>query len=250
MTPFDATVIAVAGVAAGTVNAVVGSGTLITFSTLVGLGYDPLVANVSNNIGLVPGGASAAIGFRRELEGQAARVRRLAIASGSGGIVGALLLLSLPSSVFDAVVPVLILLACGLVVAQPRINAWLSARRPERPQHGGPELLVGVFATGIYGGYFGAGQGIILIAALGILLSEPLARVNALKNVLASIVNLLASVVFVFGADVDWAIVVLLAAGSILGGQVGATAGRRLPPDAVRVLVVVIGLAAAIYLIV
>jgi uncharacterized protein len=250
MTPFDATVIAVAGVAAGTVNAVVGSGTLITFSTLVGLGYDPLVANVSNNIGLVPGGASAAIGFRQELEGQAGRVRRLAIASGSGGIVGALLLLSLPSSVFDAVVPVLILVACGLVIAQPRINAWLSARRPERPQHGGPELFVGVFVTGIYGGYFGAGQGIILIAALGIFLAEPLARVNAVKNVLAAVVNLLASVVFVFGADVDWAIVVLLAAGSIVGGQVGAKVGRRLPPEAVRLLVVVIGLAAAIYLIV
>jgi uncharacterized protein len=248
MTPFEAVAVALAGVAAGAVNAVVGSGTLITFSTLLAVGFDPLVANVSNNIGLVPGSASAAIGFRAELAGQASRVRRLAVASASGGILGAILLLTLPSSVFDAVVPVLILVACALVVVQPRVNAWLAVRRPEPPHHGGPWLFAAVLAAGIYGGYFGAAQGIILIAALGILLAESLVRVNALKNVLAGIVNLVASAVFVIGADVAWDVVALLAVGSIAGGQLGATVGRRLPPAAVRALVVVIGLAAAIKL--
>jgi uncharacterized protein len=248
MTPLEAVAVAVAGVAAGAINAVVGSGTLITFSTLLAIGFDPLVANVSNNIGLVPGSASAAIGFRDQLEGQGGRVRRLAVASASGGLIGAVLLLTLPSSVFDAVVPILIVLACGLVLIQPRVNAWLTFRRPDRPHHGGPWLLAGVFATGIYGGYFGAGQGIVLIAALGILLTEPLVRVNAIKNVLAGIVNLLASVVFVFGADVAWDVVALLAVGSIVGGHFGARVGRRLPPNVIRALIVVIGLTAAIKL--
>jgi uncharacterized membrane protein YfcA len=238
----------VAGVFAGTINTVVGSGTLVTFPVLLAVGYSPVVANVSNTLGLVPGSVSGAIGYRAELAGQRNRVLTLGSASVLGGIVGAILLLSLPSDAFEAIVPVLIVLALILVVAQPRLSRMLAERREEVRPHGGPLLWTGVFGTGVYGGYFGAAQGVILLAITGIAIPEDLQRLNALKNVLAALVNGVAAVIFVFFATVAWLPAVLLAVGSAAGGQLGARIGRRLPPAALRALIVVVGIAAIVQL--
>jgi uncharacterized membrane protein YfcA len=237
-----------AGLAAGTINTIVGSGSLITFPTLLALGYPPVVANVSNTVGLVTGSVSGAIGYRRELRGQRARVRVLGVASLAGGLAGAVLLLALPAAVFERVVPALILVACVLVALQPRLAARL-ASRPARA-HGGPLLFVGVLATGVYGGYFGAAQGVILIALLGIFLDDGLQRLNALKNVLAGLVNGIAAVLFIAFADVDWAVAGLLAAGAVCGGQLGARLGRRIPAAWLRVVIVVVGTGVAVRMLV
>jgi uncharacterized protein len=243
MDPLEATAIVAAGVAAGAINAVVGSGTLITFPVLIALGYQPLIANVSNNIGLVPGAVTGAYGYRRELEGQRARAIALGVFSAAGALAGAALLLSLPASAFDAIVPTLIALALVLVVAQPRLDRMLGDRRRPDAEHGGI-LRAAVSASGVYGGYFGAGQGILLVGILGIGIRDHLQRINALKNVLAGLVNLTAGIVFVFAAEVDWAVAVLIAAGSIVGGWLGARYGRRLEPAALRALIVIVGLVA------
>jgi uncharacterized protein len=238
-----------AGVFAGAINTVVGSGTLVTFPVLLAIGYGPVTANVSNTLGLVPGSISGAIGYRVELAGQRNRILTLGTASLLGGITGAVLLLSLPSEVFDAVVPVLIVLALVLVVAQPRLSRALAARRERVRPHGGPLLWTGVFGTGVYGGYFGAAQGIILLALCGIAIPEDLQRLNALKNVLAAIVNGVAAVVFVFFASVAWLPALLLAVGSAAGGQLGAKVGRRLSPAVLRGVIVVVGVAAIVQLV-
>jgi uncharacterized membrane protein YfcA len=248
LSPLHALAIFAAGLAAGTINTVVGSGALITFPTLIALGYPPVLANVSNNIGLVPGNLSGVYGYRRELHGQRARITVLGPASVAGGLTGAVLLLLLPGSVFAHVVPVLILIALALVLAGPRLATRVAARRGDGGATMGPALLACVFATGVYGGYFGAAQGIILIALLSIFLEDDLQRLNAAKNVLAMLVNGIASVVFIFGTSVDWKVVGIIAAGSIIGGQVGATVGRRLAPQALRVIIVMVGLVAVIRL--
>jgi len=244
-------IILLAGTAAGTINTVVGSGSLITFPTLVALGYPPLLANVSNNIGLVPGSLSGVYGYRRELVGQRSRLIRLVPASALGGLTGSLLLLALPSAVFKKVVIVLIAIALVLVVLQPTLSRRLAARRQEGG-HGHREVtpaLAGlVCAAGVYGGYFGAAQGIILIAVLGIFLDDELQRLNAAKNVLAMTVNALASVVFIISTEIDWKVVATIAIGSTIGGQIGAKYGRRLDPRALRALIVVVGLTALIRL--
>jgi uncharacterized membrane protein YfcA len=223
---------------------------LITFATLLAIGYAPVTANVSNTIGLVFGGASGALGYRRELGGQRRRVVLLGMGSLAGGITGAVLLLTLPSSVFDAVVPVLILVACALVVVQPRLSRFVVARRRKVVEHGGAVLWLGIFLTGVYGGYFGAAQGVILLALLGIFIAEHVQHLNAAKNVLALAANGVAALLFVFVADVAWDVAVLIALGSIVGGQIGAHVGRRLPATWLRVLIVVVGLVAAIRLMV
>jgi uncharacterized membrane protein YfcA len=235
----------VAGMAAGTINVVVGSGTLITFPTLLAFGVPPVTANVSNTIGLVPGVASGVVGYRRELRGQRARALRLGAASVTGGLVGAGLLLSLPSGAFRAIVPVLILVGLVLVVLQPRITAWVDARHEGARGELGPWWVwPAVLGTGVYGGYFGAAQGVILMGVLGIGIADSLQRLNAVKNVLAGLVNGVAGLIFLFVADVDWTAVVLIAAGSVVGGQLGATIGRRLSPVVLRIVIVVVGLAA------
>jgi hypothetical protein len=237
-----------AGMAAGGINAVVGSGTLITFPALLAVGYPPVVANVSNTVGLAPGSASAAYGYRRELSGQGARLVRLGMASLSGGITGAVLLLVLPAGAFKAIVPALIALACVLVVIQPALTRRLRRLSGPPPAHGGRWLLVGVYGAGIYGGYFGAAQGVLLIAILGLGLHEDLQRINAAKNVLAALVNLVAALVFIASAEVAWWPALLIAVGSVLGGQIGATVGRRLPPAALRGFIVLIGIIAMVKL--
>jgi uncharacterized membrane protein YfcA len=242
--------VAVAGVGAGMINAVVGSGTLITFPVLLSLGVPPVTANVSNTIGLVPGGFSGAYGYRRELAGQRERLLRLGLASFAGGVIGAVLLLVLPAGVFKAVVPALIVLALVLVVLQPRLSRRFVGKAAHEVETGTgrhPALLWSlVLLTGVYGGYFGAAQGVLLVAMLGALLDGNLQRVNALKNVLTSLVNLVAGVLFVLLAHPNWVYVLLIAAGSTIGGQLGALIGRRLPAVALRGVIVLVGLAALV----
>jgi uncharacterized membrane protein YfcA len=233
-----------AGVAAGTINTVVGSGTLITFPVLLALGYPPVVANVSNTVGLVPGSATGAIGYRRELHGQRNRTRVLSCASMIGGAIGAALLLILPASAFKAIVPAFIALALIAIIAQPRLMTALASRRRPAHQTPGPFTLLAVGLCGVYGGYFGAAQGIMLIAILSIAIDEELQRINALKVVLAGLVNFVAGVIFVLVANVAWAAAGLIAIGAMFGGMIGARWGRRLPPNVLRGVVVVVGVIA------
>jgi uncharacterized membrane protein YfcA len=249
VSPLHALAIFAAGIAAGTINTVVGSGTLITFPVLLSFGYAPVVANVSNTIGLVPGNASGAIGYRSELAGQRERAARLAIASVSGGVIGAVLLLSLPASTFKTIVPAFIIVALVLILLQPRLSAALSAHRRAGRVHVGPLAMAGVFASGIYGGYFGATQGIMVLAILGLALDEDLQRINAIKIVLVGLVNLVSGIIFAFAADVAWLPVLLIAAGSVLGGVLGARVGRRLPASALRLVIVAVGIVAIVRLV-
>lgn len=244
----DAVLILIAGAAAGTINSIVGSGTLITFPTLLALGYPPVVANVSNTVGLVPGSFAGAWGYRRELDGQRGRLTRFAIGSTLGGVTGAALLLVLPEDAFDTIVPALIGLAVILVIIQPWISRKL-ASRPDRHAHGGPWLMVGIVLTGVYGGYFGAAQGVILIAVMATALTDPLQRLNAMKNVLAGLVNLVAALLFIVVAEVDWAVAGLIACGAVGGGFLGSVVGRLLPPVVLRALIVVIGSVAVLVLV-
>jgi uncharacterized membrane protein YfcA len=249
MSPFEVLAIFAAGIVAGTINTVVGSGTLFTFPVLLGFGYAPVVANVSNTVGLVPGSATGAFGYRRELAGQRRRVLALSVASVTGGITGAVLLLSLPASAFKAIVPLFIALALVLIVMQPRLSGWLAARRPQGRQVPGPLATLGVFAGGIYGGYFGAAQGILVLAILTLSLDDDLQRLNAVKVVLTGLVNLVSGLVFVLAAHVAWAPAALIAAGSTLGGVLGARVGRRLAPGVLRAVIVVVGVVAIVRLV-
>lgn len=240
--------VAVAGAAAGAINTIVGSGSLVTFPVLVALGYPPVVANVTNTVGLVPGSVAGTYGHRRELAGQKSRITRLGVASLLGAIVGAMLLLMLPASLFDAVVPVIIAIAVLLVIFQSRLDR-LVARRRDEGGDGGWFLTFLVFLTGVYGGYFSAAQGILLLAVLGLGLSETLQGVNALKNVLQTLVNLVAAVVFAIVADVAWLAAGILAVGAVVGGQLGAHYGRKLPPVVLRGIIVVIGVVAIVMMV-
>lgn len=263
----EALAIFVAGAAAGTVNAVVGSGSLITFPTLLAFGFPPVVANVSNNVGLVPGNFSGAFGYRRELAGQRPRLLWLGIFSVLGAAAGAAALLALPAGAFKLVVPVLILASCVLVLLQPRLSARIAARRKrareqagdqggaanrraaDQATRGGPLLAGGVFGAAIYGGYFGAAQGVLVIGLLGTFLDETMQRINGAKNVLVGMVNGTAAIVYIIFAHVNWLVVLLIAVGSTIGGLTGARIGRKLPPLALRIFIVVIGLISVIRLI-
>jgi uncharacterized protein len=251
--------IALAGGGAGFINAIVGSGTLISFPTLLGAGFEKVAANMANNIGLAPGSFSAVVGYRRELAGQRRRLSILGPASLLGGLTGALLLLTLPSKAFKTVVPFLVLLGVVLVIAQPFVQQRVKARRgasgvgadalgASAVEHIGPALIFVVFLTGIYGGYFGAGQGVILTGLLGMALTEDMQRINAAKNVLAGLVNGVAALVFIALRPISWAPAILIAVGSVVGAQIGANVGRRIQPNILRALIVVIGLVVAIKL--
>lgn len=262
MTLLEIVAVLLAGVWAGTINTVVGSGTLITFPTLLAIGVPPVTANISNNIGLVPGSVAGAVGYRRELEGQRTRVTRLLVASVVGGLVGAGLLLVLPPDAFEAIVPALILLGVVLVILQPRLSKAVAARAEARADAGAAPARDGawwvwpaVLVTGVYGGYFGAAQGVLLMAVLGIGINETLQRLNGVKNVLAAAVNAMAGLLFVlvielgmFGidAEIDWLIVLVLGLGAVVGGFLGASVGRRLPPAVLRGVIVVVGLVAVV----
>jgi len=233
--------------AAGTVNTIIGSGTLITFPTLLFFGFPPLVANVSNTVGLVAGGLTGIHGYRRELVGQGDTLRRLLPAAFLGALTGAVLLLKLPESAFNAIVPALIAVALLLVLLGPRISARAANRHTEEDSPGRALMLtIGVFGGGVYGGYFGAAQGVLLVGIMSVLMIISLQRVNALKNVLVTVVNAVAALAFMLVARdrINWTVVALIAAGSLAGGYVGARVGRRLSPAGLRGLIVVIGLVA------
>lgn len=243
--------IMLAGAGAGAVNTLVGSGTLITFPTLVALGYPPVTATMSNAIGLVAGGVSGTWGYRRELAGQRDRLRWQIPASVVGAALGAYLLLHLPEKVFTQVVPVLLIMALALVVVGPRIQAFARKRAEavgRSADHvSGVRLLVlviGTFAVGVYGGYFTAAQGILLIGLMGVLLPEDIQRMNAAKNLLALLVNVVAAIAYTAVAfdRISWPVVGLIAIGSLAGGWAGARYGRRLSPTALRVFIVAVGL--------
>src|ERR1700676_3900594 len=236
--------IAAAGLAAGAINTLVGSGTLITFPVLLGFGYAPVTANVSNTIGLVPGSVSGAVGYRRELAGQGRRAVRLGAMSLLGGVTGAVLLLVLPAAAFKAVVPVFIALAVALTLLQPRLNRWLVRRKIDLGHRRSILTPLAVYVTGVYGGYFGAAQGILLLGILGVALTQDLQRTNALKNVLAGTVNGVAGAYFIVAAHVEWGPAAIIAGASIVGAQLGARYGRRLPPPALRAIIVVVGVSA------
>ena len=245
----EAVAIFAAGGAAGTINTIVGSGTLITFPVLLGFGYSPVTANVSNTIGLVPGSVSGAHGYRAELAGQGRRALWLGIPSLAGGITGAVLLLTLPASAFKAIVPGFIAAALVLVVAQPWLTRRLAGRH-EHPLNARGALPLSLFTVGVYGGYFGAAQGILILALLGLTLPDPLQRINAIKNVLAGLTNAIAGLVFLIAAShVSWMVAGLIALGSALGGQLGARVGRRLPASALRAVTVAVGIAAILKLV-
>lgn len=243
--------ICLAGFGAGAINALVGSGTLITFPTLVALGFPPVTATMSNAIGLVAGSVSGTWGYRAELRGQWDRLRWQFPASLGGAVLGAFLLLHLPEKVFAEVVPVLLVLALILVVAGPRIQAW-TGRRAEAagrsPEHISPRrmavLVFGTFAVGVYGGYFTAAQGILLVGLMGALLPESVQRMNAAKNLLALVVNVVAAIAYTLVAfdRISWPAAGLIAVGSLVGGLIGARYGRRLSGNALRATIVVVGL--------
>ena len=246
MSPLEALAVLAAGFAAGGINAIVGSGSLVTFPVLLAVGYSPVVANVSNTVGLVFGNVSAVWGYRRELVGQRRRCLIAGAGTTLGALAGGILLLALPEGVFEAVVPILILAACALMVTRP--SPALS--HGPLSHHRKVGLVAVAFGVGIYGGYFGAAQGVILLAALRLLIPDSLQRLNGLKNVLVGIANGVAALLFVFVADVAWEAVALVAVGSIAGAQVGATYGRRIPDERLRWTVVVVGVAVAIVLVV
>jgi uncharacterized membrane protein YfcA len=239
---------------AGAINVIVGSGTLVTFPTLLLFGYPPLTANVSNNIGMVAGGISGVYGYRRELRPNKAILVRLAPASIAGGLVGAVLLLVLPDESFKAIVPALIALGLLMVIVGPSVQRRTASTQREGSHSRLSQILLiaGIFVLGIYGGYFGAAQGILLIGLMGMLLSDGIQRLTAIKNVLATLVNAVAAILFVIVAPdrIDWSVVALIAAGAFLGGYLGARFGRRLPPVALRICILAVGTIALIKILV
>ncbi|MEO9138545.1 MAG: sulfite exporter TauE/SafE family protein [Jatrophihabitans sp.] len=249
MTFWEGVLVVLAGIWAGTINTVVGSGTLVSFPVLIGIGIPPVTANVANSVGLFPGSFVGAYGYRRELVGQRRRIMTLGLASAIGAAIGAVLLLELPPDAFRAVVPVLIVLALVLVVFGKRITAWLTSRGHEPSVEITPVLWGLVLGTGIYGGYFGAAQGVLLMAFMGLFLADTLQRQNGLKNVLAGLTNFVAAIVFVATTDVYWTAALLIAVGSVLGGLLGAKIGRRLSPTVLRATIVVVGVAAIVKLV-
>lgn len=246
MSVAQALAIAAAGLAAGTINTVVGAGSLITFPTLLAFGYPAVLANVSNTVGLVPGSASGVVAYRSELSGQSRRLAVLGSASTIGAVAGGILLLALPRHVFRDAVPALILLATALVAAQPALARRLDARA-HRP-HGGWWLYGSVLVTAVYGGYFGAAQSVILLGMLGTFLPDDLQRLNATKNVLALVTNAVAALFFVAVTHVAWQAAGLVAAGAVVGGQLGGVLGRRLHPGILRLVIIAVGLSAGVVL--
>ena len=271
MTLLEGAIILVAGIAAGIINVVAGAGTLITFPVLLALGVPPITANVSNTVGLVPGSVAGAYGYRRELATQWRPVAVMAVFSAVGGIIGGLLLLVLPAGVFAGVVPFLLLLAALLSAIQPRVARFVRRKATVAPAGPRPALatatqtattakthtdtrpitlglILGVLATGVYGGYFGAAQGVILLALLGILWSTDMHRANGAKNVLAGVANLVSAIIFISSGTVDWRIAILIGIGSATGGWLGARIGRKLSAPVLRTILVIVAVVAAVVL--
>lgn len=254
MTALEALAIVIAGFGAGVINTIVGSGTLLTFPTLLWAGYAPVTANVSNTIGLVAGGAAGSWGYRHELVGAGRTLKRLLPMSVIGAVIGAALVIALPPGVFEAAVPILIGIGALLVVAGPRLQARMTQRRPDpitaSSAASGPglSLLIGVLLAGVYGGYFGAAQGVILIGLMSLLTTHSLQRINGYKNILATAANIVGAITFVIIApdQIAWPVVGLIGLGSLLGGLVGAAVGRRIPPTPLRVFILIVSVVAIV----
>ena len=250
MAGIERLVVLAAGLGAGILTTTVGVASLLSFPVLIALGMPPVVANASNTLGLIPGALSGSFGYRRELREEPAATSRVLLTCAVGAVAGAALLLALPSTVFETVAPWLILFACLLVGVQPTVSGWVRRRRTGADAHVprrtmSPTTTFFALLTGAYGGYFGAGAGVMMVAVLGLGLDLELRIVNALKTLALLSANVVAGLIFVVFADPDWAVVALLAAGSVVGGYVGAHIGRRLPPTLFRVLVVLAGVVAA-----
>ena len=255
MTPAEVALVLAAGLGAGVLSSTVGVASLLSFPILVGLGLPPVVANVSNTLGLIPAGLGGVVGYRKEVREAGPIARVIVIVCALGAVIGAALLLGLPPGVFEAIVPWLILFTCLLVGIQPRIAAWLRARH--QAQHGeqlaerrrmSPTTTAFATVTGVYGGYFGAGAGVMMVAVLGLGTDLELRVVNGLKTLSLMVGNIVAGLIFVVVTDPRWDVVVLLAAGSLVGGYVGARIGRKLPDKVLRWAVVVAGVVAALLL--
>jgi len=235
-----------AGLLAGAVNAVAGGGSLISFPALLAVGYPSVAANVTNSVALVPGYLGGSLAYREELRGQRRRALRLGAVSVAGGLLGAVLLDLSPPGVFEALVPFLILFSCALLLAQPAAKRALDRR--ERASSGTVGAHVGSFLAAIYGGYFGAGLGIMLLAVLGLFLEEDLQRQNALKGLLSLLIAGVAGVYFALFSPVAWAAAAVMAVTSLMGGQLGVRLARRLSPAALRGVVIVFGVTVALVL--
>lgn len=242
-----------AGFVSGILNSIAGAGSIVTFPTLIALGYPPIVANVSNAIGIVPASITGAYGYRRELRGHWRSVLAMTGWSAVGGAVGAALLLVLSPEIFEAIVPILLVAAAVLAAVQPRVARFVQRNSlgsdgalETRPVTSG--VIIGVFLTGIYGGYFGAAQGVILIALLGVLWSPHLNRAVGAKNVLAGTANLISAVIFCFSGMADWWVVLIIGISSGIGGMVGSRIGRSIPAGYLRIGLVVVSLVAAVYI--
>jgi uncharacterized membrane protein YfcA len=242
----SAALLAAAGLGAGAVNAVAGGGSLISFPALLAAGYPSITANVTNAVAVLPGYVGGSLAYRRELTGQAARIRALALTSAAGAATGAALLLVSPASLFEAIVPWLILAACGLLAVQPRAAAVARARRHPSPL----ALHAAVFAATVYGGYFGAGLGIMLLAILGVFVDDGLQRLNALKGVLSLLVAAVTAVGFALFGPVAWDAAAIVGVTCLAGGALGVGVARRLPARVLRGVVIAYGVGVAIVLLV
>jgi uncharacterized membrane protein YfcA len=240
----DALLVIAGGLVAGAANTIAGGGSLLSFPLLVALGLPPLAANVTNTVGIVPAALGGAIGFRRDLAAQKDRLLGLLPFAVVGAIAGGVLLLTTPAHAFNRVVPVLIVVACVMLLLQRRIAETLVGR------HGGRSWLlrVGMLGTAVYGGYFGAAVSVLVLALLAVTVEDTLPRLNALKVPLAGVMNLVAGIVFAFFAPVHWLFVLVLAPSTLVGGRLGASAARHIPAQALRIVVVVLGLGAAAWL--
>jgi uncharacterized protein len=241
-----AALLAAAGFGAGAVNAVAGGGSLITFPALLAAGYPSITANVTNSIAVLPGYVGGSLAYRRELAGQGGRIRALAVTSAAGAAKGAALLLVSPASVFEAIVPWLILAACGLLAVQPRVAAAVDRRHARSPL----VLHAALFAATVYGGYFGAGLGIMLLAILGVFVDDGLQRLNALKGVLSLLVAAVTVVGFALFGPVAWDAAAIVGVTCLAGGAAGVGVARRLPAPVLRGLVIAYGVSVAIALLV
>ena len=259
--PAQLLLLATAALVAGAVNAVAGGGSLLSFPALLAVGYPALTANVTNSVALTPGYLGGTVGYRRELAGQRARILALGATSATGAVVGAFLLLVSSAALFERIVPLLIFLACGLLAAQPRLARLVRERRED--PGGGPTpsgragldghtvaLFAAQFLAAVYGAYFGAGVGIMMLAILGIFVADTLQRLNALKGLMSLLVAVVAAVAFALFADVGWVAVAVMAAASLLGGQLGVMLARRLNDQALRWLVIAFGITVGVYLLV
>lgn len=248
MSPADALLLAAAGFAAGSINAVAGGGSLVSFPALVATGLSPLAANVTNTVAIWPGYLGSVTAYREEVRQQRSRAVALGLTAIAGGAVGSAVLLLAPDAVFESIVPVLILLGCALLALQPKVAARVAASSAAGGRSRGADLHVAVFLASVYGAYFGGGLGVILLAVLGIFVADHIQRTNALKAVLSLVVNTVALIVFALVAPVSWAAVAVVAPASLLGGYLGAGVARRLGATALRWVVIVFGVVVAAWL--